>query len=151
MAQKTLINGTSYGLSGGRTLVNGTGYNIPKGKTLINGTGYDIGFLKTFYISGTGSFDSGCGYVVINGTKYTSSFSNVPITEGTSIEIKVSVSTNESSDGDLCSIKLNGSTIYDRAVIYSFTPTNNCTINFTKHSTYRNWTLIYYWTADITM
>lgn len=44
MAGKTLINGTSYKISGGKTLINGTGYSIKKGKTLIDGTGYNINF-----------------------------------------------------------------------------------------------------------
>ena len=44
MAHKTLINGTSYEISGGRTLVNGTGYSIDKGKTLVGGTAYEVGF-----------------------------------------------------------------------------------------------------------
>lgn len=46
MAHKTLINGTSYEISGGRTLVNGTGYSIDKGKTLVGGTAYEINFIK---------------------------------------------------------------------------------------------------------
>ena len=44
MAHKTRVNGTNYGISGGKCLVNGTSYNIKKGRTLINGTGYDITF-----------------------------------------------------------------------------------------------------------
>lgn len=43
-AHKTLINGTSYTVQGGKCMVNGTVYNIKKGRTLINGTGYDITF-----------------------------------------------------------------------------------------------------------
>ena len=46
MAHKTLINGTSYEISGGRTLVNGTGYSIDKGKTLVSGTAYEVGFVS---------------------------------------------------------------------------------------------------------
>lgn len=41
---KTLINGTVYGVKGGKCLVNGTVYSIKKGRTLIGGTGYDINF-----------------------------------------------------------------------------------------------------------
>ena len=44
MAHKTLINGTTYDISGGRELVNGTGYTKKKGRVLVNGTGYDIPF-----------------------------------------------------------------------------------------------------------
>ena len=44
MAHKTLVNGTSYEVKGGKCLVNGTSYDIKKGRTLINGTGEDIVF-----------------------------------------------------------------------------------------------------------
>ena len=44
MAHKTIINGTSYDVKGGKCLVNGTSYDIKKGRTLIGGTGYDITF-----------------------------------------------------------------------------------------------------------
>ena len=42
--QTTLINNTSYEISGGRTLINNTGYDIQNGRTLINDVGYDILF-----------------------------------------------------------------------------------------------------------
>lgn len=44
MAHKTLVNGTSYEISGGKTLVNGTAYSVGGGKTLVGGTSYEIGF-----------------------------------------------------------------------------------------------------------
>lgn len=44
MAQKTLIGGTGYEITGGRTLVGGTGYSISGGRTLVGGTGYSINF-----------------------------------------------------------------------------------------------------------
>ena len=44
MAHGTRINGTSYGITGGKCLVGGTEYSIKKGRTLIGGTGYDISF-----------------------------------------------------------------------------------------------------------
>ena len=43
MSHKTLVNGTSYEISGGKTLVNGTAYSISGGKTLVGGTAYSIG------------------------------------------------------------------------------------------------------------
>ena len=46
MAHGTRINGTSYGITGGKCLVNGTAYSIKKGRTLISGTGYEILFSK---------------------------------------------------------------------------------------------------------
>lgn len=44
MAHGTKINGTSYGITGGKCLVGGTAYDIKKGRTLVGGTGYDIAF-----------------------------------------------------------------------------------------------------------
>lgn len=44
MAHKTRINGTNYGIKGGKCRVNGTNYSIKKGRTLIGGTGYNITF-----------------------------------------------------------------------------------------------------------
>lgn len=44
MAHKTLVNGTSYEISGGNTLVDGTAYSISGGNTLVDGTAYEIGF-----------------------------------------------------------------------------------------------------------
>ena len=44
MAHGTKINGTAYGITGGKCLVGGTAYGIKKGRTLIGGTGYDITF-----------------------------------------------------------------------------------------------------------
>lgn len=52
MAHKTRVNGTNYGISGGKCLVNGTSYDIKKGRTLINGTGYDITFGPVMPIKG---------------------------------------------------------------------------------------------------
>lgn len=44
MAHGTRINGTVYGVTGGKCLVGGTEYGIKKGRTLIGGTGYDVVF-----------------------------------------------------------------------------------------------------------
>ena len=46
MAHKTRVNGTNYGITGGKCRVNGTNYSIKKGRTLIGRTGYDILFTK---------------------------------------------------------------------------------------------------------
>ena len=52
MSHKTLVNGTSYDVKGGKCLVNGTAYDIKKGRTFIGGTGYDIAFgSKTWLIN----------------------------------------------------------------------------------------------------
>ena len=51
MAHKTKINGTAYGIAGGKTKVGGTAYEISGGRTRINGTAYDIPFaLPTFSV-----------------------------------------------------------------------------------------------------
>lgn len=50
MAHKVLIDGTAYGVKGGKTRVNGTTYAIKKGRTRINGTGYDIEFAQLITI-----------------------------------------------------------------------------------------------------
>lgn len=39
---KTLIDGTAYGVKTGKCLISGTAYAVKKGRTLIGGTGYDI-------------------------------------------------------------------------------------------------------------
>lgn len=44
MAHGTRINGTTYGVTGGKCLVGGTAYDVKKGRTLVGGTGYDISF-----------------------------------------------------------------------------------------------------------
>ena len=49
MAQKTLIGGTAYSISGGRTMVNGTIYNIKEGKAKINGASRKISFAPEYY------------------------------------------------------------------------------------------------------
>ena len=46
MPHGTRINGTSYGITGGRCMVNGTAYDIKKGRTMVNGT------IKEITISG---------------------------------------------------------------------------------------------------
>ena len=50
MAHGTRINGTAYGVTGGKCLVGGTAYSIQGGKTLVNGTGYDIAFFDGYKI-----------------------------------------------------------------------------------------------------
>lgn len=158
MAHKTLINGTAYKVKNGKTLIGGTSYAIKNGKTLVNSTAYKIPF--TYYISGrskygeTGElgdsgFDETCGYSIINGVRYTSTFNNVPIEAGTQISLKVSAS--HSDQQYRCYVTLNGKTVQDGAGTYYFTPTNDCTITFIKESAIVNFTWISYWHAEITM
>ena len=44
MAHKTLIEGTTYDIKGGKTLIDGTAYSVKGGKTLIDGTIHSINF-----------------------------------------------------------------------------------------------------------
>ena len=44
MAHKTMVDGTAYGISGGKALIDGTAFSIKGGKTLVDGTAYDVGF-----------------------------------------------------------------------------------------------------------
>lgn len=53
MAHKTLVDGTSYEVTGGRTLVDGTGYDVTGGRTLVDGTGYDVSFGVTWAVYST--------------------------------------------------------------------------------------------------
>lgn len=48
MSHKTIVNGATYEVKGGKCLVNGTSYDIKKGRTLIGGTGYDITFAPSY-------------------------------------------------------------------------------------------------------
>ena len=47
---KTLIDGTAYGVETGKCLISGTAYALKKGRTLIGGTGYDVKLTKNSYL-----------------------------------------------------------------------------------------------------
>ena len=76
MSHKTMIDGVSYEISGGKTLVDGTAYSIKNGKTLVGGTAYEVGFGKIVTI--TIGANAGAptpsnptkAYVKINGQTY---------------------------------------------------------------------------------
>lgn len=71
MAHGTKINGTSYGVTGGKCLVGGTEYSVQKGRTLVGGTGYNIQFkpFTTVELIEIGTYVK----VEINGKLYTGS------------------------------------------------------------------------------
>ena len=46
MAHKTLVDGVSYDITGGKTLINGTSYSIKNGKSMMDGTVYDINLIN---------------------------------------------------------------------------------------------------------
>lgn len=53
MAHGTRINGTAYGVTGGKCFVAGTEYSIKKGCALVDGTGYGIEFWEPTRINVT--------------------------------------------------------------------------------------------------
>lgn len=68
MAHKTLINGTSYQIGGGKTKVGGTSYSITGGKTIKGGTAYTIGFKPKILITGSPMVNASTSYAVF--TRY---------------------------------------------------------------------------------
>lgn len=42
MANKTMIGGTAYEVTGGKTMADGTAYSLARGRTMAEGTGYEI-------------------------------------------------------------------------------------------------------------
>lgn len=44
MPHKTLVDGTSYGVSGRKICVNGTNFSVNNGKTLVDSTNKNINF-----------------------------------------------------------------------------------------------------------
>lgn len=87
MAQKVLVSGTSYELSGGKTLIGGTGYGISGGRTLVGGTGYDIPFTPKAYVVTVTL--NGYTYVIYNDTRY-SNDTVLYVTPGDSVRCVVS-------------------------------------------------------------
>ena len=70
MAQKVLIGGTAYELSGGKALKDGSAYSIKNGKTAIDGVAYNISLSNKLSVDMQGSF--AYTTVSINGVSYTS-------------------------------------------------------------------------------
>lgn len=50
MAQKAMVDGTVYELSGGKTMVDGTAYTIHGGKTMVDGTVYEISMVQNITV-----------------------------------------------------------------------------------------------------
>lgn len=69
MAQKVLIGGVVYEVSGGKTLKDGSAYSIAGGKTAIGGTAYNISISKKLSVDIQGTF--GWTTVSIDGASYT--------------------------------------------------------------------------------
>ena len=103
---------------------------------------------KKYVVTGAGTFDNTCGYVEINGTKYTSSFS-VEVDYGTQVTIKVSAGT--SAIYDRCNIDLNGNRVYDGHGWFNFTVTGKMDINFVVQTSEIIYGFAKWWEAYITM
>ena len=86
MAHGTLINGTAYGITGGKCLVGGTAYDIKKGRTLVGGTGYGIEFGAPTRINvtkGTTSYND--TYITVNGGERISSTQTLEFDAGETV------------------------------------------------------------------
>lgn len=127
----TLINGTSYAITGGTDLVNGTKYQIGGGRTLVNGTVYNIAFAKPCMITISGgvidTFNS--GYLTYKGQKYTSGVLEINQGESVSVYVQNGVGYGYSA------IQLNGKTVAEgysgRKTEYTYQISKNANVTFT--------------------
>lgn len=118
MAQKVLVSGTSYELSGGKTLIGGTGYGISGGRTLVGGTGYDIVLKKTYTVTITGTIhvgypekNDGLGsYCKVGNDKYTTPVT-VEAVQGTKIVVQAGSASVYGSYSIYAYVYLNGSIV----------------------------------------
>lgn len=136
MAQKVLVSGTSYELSGGKTLIGGTGYGISGGRTLFGGTGYDIPFTpKPYVVTVTLSRYT---YVIYNDTLY-SNDTVLYVTPGDSVRCVVSAGLAPSIK--FLAVRVNGANVNTSSFVgkppyhlptssryYDFTPESDATI-----------------------
>ena len=113
MPHGTRINGTAYGITGGKCLVNGTVYGIKKGRTLVGGTGYDVNFAKATKII-MGDQVGIWNEVKINGTYYFEGGTyDFPIGENVDLYLysRDGITVNGSSVGNVYSENVTGKTV----------------------------------------
>lgn len=136
MAQKVLVSGTSYELSGGKTLIGGAGYGISGGRTLVDGTGYYIAFApKEYVVTVTLSRYT---YVIYNDTCY-SSDTILYVAPGDSVRCVVSAGLPPSIK--FLAVRVNGAKVNTSSFVgnppyhlpssshyYDFTPESDATI-----------------------
>lgn len=103
---------------------------------------------KKYIVTGTGSFDNTCGYVEINGVKYTSAFS-VEVNYGTKVIVKVSAGT--SAIYDRCNIDFNNNRVLDGSGRCNFIVTGKTDINFVVQTSEKIYGFAKWWEAYITM
>ena len=136
MAQKVLVSGTSYELSGGKALIGGTGHDIKNGKALVDGTVYDIPFTpKPYVVTVTLSRYT---YVIYNDTLY-SNDTVLYVTPGDSVRCVVSAGLAPSIK--FLAVRVNGAKVNTSSFVgnppyhlptssryYDFTPESDATI-----------------------
>lgn len=130
MAHKTLINGTSYEISGGKTLVNGTAYSIDKGKTLVGGATYNIDFVVLMYTFNLVRFDNRKAEVWMNGVQI-QEVVNTQLREGTEIHFLVRGTANYRYI-EFNSVRVG--TVYGDETIYVHRLTSNIKIEMSYNS-----------------
>lgn len=140
MAHKTLIGGTAYEIKGGRDLIGGTGYAKKSGKALINGTAYDIKFGPDGYvISFSGA--NAAAYIKYGDITYGyGAVSPIVVQPGDKITVWA-MSSDPYSHKSI--IYHNGAVVassspttgYPYQAEYTFAPTGNVSIMFTRGET----------------
>ena len=140
MAQKVLIGGTAYELSGGKALKDGSAYSIENGKTAIDGVAYDISLSKKLSVDIQGTF--AYTTVSIDGVSYTAA-GVVKAEPNTRVTVTVSGSptaiTNSAiyyNGSEVATGKKTGPSI--TPATYSFTLKSDTTIKCTDYGGGRN-------------
>ena len=143
---KALIDGTAYGISGGRSMAGGTVYDIAKGKAMVNGTVYEITFAGMdddnciVTITGTGAV--GSTYVQIDNTVYTEA-GMVEVPVGTTINCNAHNPNGGTIGRNI--IYVNGTIVATKAglLAYNYTVSGNVTIELKHNSAKYNGSSIY--------
>lgn len=103
---------------------------------------------KPITVTLSGYLESSYAYVTVNGTTTYTAATTLTFTKSPTIFIHVGVNRS-------CTITLNGTTVASAAsssnntAEYSFAPTTDCTITFTRTAT-GGWSTDYYYSASIT-
>lgn len=131
MPGKVKVGGTNYSIKSGKTKVNGTNYTIKGGKTKVSGTNYTITLSSGVSVSISGA-KSPYTYAFLSGGSKTDG--TYTIEEGA--DVKVYVSSNNTSYDSTCRVYLNGSGVKAGAGYYTFSSTGYKTIKivFTEYT-----------------
>lgn len=135
MAHRTMIDGTSYEVTGGKTLIDGTAYSIKSGKTLVGGTAYEVGFGPAM-----------CRLVFPNGLRSSSYSQNTGVNfeyfdwDTTEYEVPagtvITVYFDVYKDSDISTLTINGTVVWNSFFSpgwheYSYTVTKDTTVTIT--------------------